>query len=137
MGDFKEGLSWQIGKGKFSFWFTSWLFNKHLAQLIDIPLQFINLQVEDCINFDTFQWKYNILNQLVPDWILQHIHSITIPITKVEDIPFWNPNSSGKFSVRSTYDWLITKDKNGIFPQIPWKKIWMLYCPPKVKICIW
>ena len=104
---------------------------------MDVPLHLLNLLVKDCIIAQTYQWNYQFLHQLVPDWILQHIHSIPIPLTNSPDVPLWNPNPYGKFTIRSTYNWLVTRDKNGIYPQIPWKNIWTLPCPSKIKTFLW
>ena len=68
----------------------------------------------------------------------------TIPLSMLgsHDTMVWHPNRSGDYTVRSGYRWLyeaeqheqvVKEGKN----QVPWKNIWKLIVPTKIKLFIW
>lgn len=104
-----------------------------LAQQLDEGdgIQNKDLKVNEVINFEGKRWEINKLQILLPIDFIPRILGSPILNDRNTDDPMWSPNPSGKFTVKSAYNWLIFRDQNCCFPQIPWLRIWKLPCAPK------
>ena len=69
-------------------------------------------------------WNLPLIIKSVPSFLLHHIIGTPLPITLEQDTPMWNPSSDGHFSVKFTYYWLMLKNNNAVFPQLPWNRLW-------------
>lgn len=74
---------------------------------------------------------------ICPKFILDKIMAIPISQFKRIDETRWDHTKEGNFTLKSAYNWILTKDKNYINPNLPWKYIWNLKVYPRIKFFLW
>ena len=60
---------------------------------------------------------YKRFEDIVPDHILNYIIATRIPKKETKDSIIWGLSKAAKFTVKSTYNWLISKHLQVCFPQ--------------------
>lgn len=82
----KKGLMWILGNGSINFWFDNRSEESPFINKIDtnIDISLINRKVGGFITF-TKQSNLENLNNILPNYIIEKIKSISIPITEFDD----------------------------------------------------
>ena len=117
-------------------WYDKWL---HEGRLCDI-LPFIHiedtlLQVKD-VYFDG-KWHLEGLATVLPRDIMDKIKVVPIADdSSLEDIVIWSHVSSGEYSTKSGYVWLLAQPGHSCVNGL-WNWIWSLKAPEKFKFLIW
>ncbi|XP_024171911.1 uncharacterized protein LOC112177904 [Rosa chinensis] len=131
----KRGLIWRVGDDKkIKFWIDIWLPPLPLIHYA-LPGAFIDSNITLCSFWDANGWNIDLLFSLLPSGIVNQIVHIPPGFDGCgDDIQIWGCTSNGSFSVKSAY---------GIFfndyteNNSPWKFIWSLPIPPKLKTFLW
>lgn len=78
------------------------------------------------------QWNRTLLAQIVPDSIVEIISKLFIPANDMPDKMFWALSADGEYSVKSGVALL---QGYGLQPppQAPFRWIWQVDIPPKIK----
>lgn len=87
-------------------------------------------------------WNLKRILNLISPRDAESILRIPIPLTNMSDKLIWSPNKKGLFSVKFAYflsSSPISHDSPLLSPPpiFPWKLIWALNIPPKVKHFLW
>jgi hypothetical protein len=130
----RQGLYWRIGNGESAhFWTDNWsgcgtLCNFALdPSIIDEALLVHDFWVKN-------EWDETLLYACLPSDIVTQILCIPLSCYGYNDKLIWKHSPTGIFSVKSAYTSSIVDPpvSNG-----PWKSIWRLNVPPKLKVFAW
>ncbi|PRQ60552.1 putative reverse transcriptase zinc-binding domain-containing protein [Rosa chinensis] len=130
-----QGLTWRVGDGRRNnFWFDMWLPPFSLQNHI-LPSASFN-PIDKISNFwDDHGWDIDKLIACLPQHIIDQIIRIPPAFDGCgEDKQIWGYTSNGIFSVKSAYAIFLAsycQDNS------PWKFIWKLQLPPKLKTFTW
>ncbi|KAL0322482.1 UNVERIFIED_CONTAM: putative mitochondrial protein [Sesamum angustifolium] len=96
------------------------------------------IYVRDLIEQGTFRWKVDLLQQIVPNDMMQEIQKIQIPISLEPTRPFWAPSKSGKFSTKAAFK-AIRNNSMSVSSEDEkiGKRIWSLDLHNRLKLFIW
>lgn len=94
-------------------------------------------RIKDFIDLITKHWNIDKLLNTVPTHILHRIRGVPIPVVFSSENPIWAPNPGGYFTIKSTYLWHHALKYRPVFPQLPWRILWKIKCPPKIKFFFW
>jgi ribonuclease HI len=83
------------------------------------------------------QWDTNFLSYFINKDMINDILNIPIFNVDLDDSITWIPSKQGTFTVKSTYFHLISKANNTMYPDYPWKRLWRIHCPAKLKFLAW
>ncbi|XP_062021276.1 uncharacterized protein LOC133737799 [Rosa rugosa] len=131
----KQGLTWRVGDGKrIKFWIDIWLPPLALINYIHHDVE-IDINATICSFWNENGRNINLLYSYFPDDIVSRIlHTPPGFDGCGEDIQIWNYTSNGDFSVKSAYHiFFDTYDQL----HSPWKFIWKMHIPPKLKTFTW
>ncbi|KAA3466902.1 reverse transcriptase [Gossypium australe] len=138
----KKGLIWKVGTGmNISITEDAWIPNYVNVRLMS---RFNNLQgdkVADLINSNEREWNRELIVNTFPEDVADLILQIPLLLERHEDFLAWNGESSGEFSVRSSYKLLQGLDPTAYALQNIYRdfyiKLWRIEMPTKIKIFIW
>lgn len=102
--------------------------------------------ISDLIYGDTGTWQMELLSQYL--WPCDITRAIKVPLdpSKVEDISFWCFSKDERFTVRSCYHHIFSRETiNEVsssghslaFSPEEWRWIWGLQLPPKIRTFLW
>ncbi|KAH0981938.1 hypothetical protein GBA52_009115 [Prunus armeniaca] len=131
-----KGMKWRVGDGtRVKFWTDTWIG--------DVPLVDTNFPLSDQLDkaetvsnyFSMTGWNIQkLLQALQPEAVMQII-SIHVDVDgNIPDTCIWGPSSNGVFSVKTAYE--LSARFNEVTGS-PWKFIWNLKIPPRVKMFTW
>ena len=131
----RQNLIWRIGDGtKVSFWYDLWLSPLLLCNLT-LPNAIIDSNAKVCDFWDQQGWKVQLLSSFLPKNIVQKILCTPHGFEGCgEDIQIWKGTSNGIFTVKSTFNSLFDLP---VVNTSPWRIIWKLAIPTKLKTFIW
>jgi len=135
-----KGIRWRIGNGsRIKFWHDHWVDNCSLIELLNLhddPPSNSQCMVSEFIKDDR-TWNIPKLRSVIPDeQVLQKVIGIPLSITDVEDSFCWGFSGSGTFSVKSA-TWLAHSHIAHPAPIWPFKDIWKMDVPPKIRLFLW
>ncbi|KAA3486789.1 reverse transcriptase [Gossypium australe] len=138
----EKGLIWRVGTGvKILVTEDAWIpnyVNIKLMSRVD-NLQFN--KVADLIDRNSREWDRVLIVNTFPADVADLILQIPLSLEPHEDFPAWRGESSGVFSVRSSYKLLQSLDPTAYALQNIYRdfyrKLWQIEVPSKIKICIW
>lgn len=120
-----------------AFWSEKWLENYplNLAAASPLPTSERDKTVSSYWNADS-GWDWGTLSPLLPELILDKLAAYSlINDPNATDITGWRKETSGRFSVCSTYD-IDVGDDDQVEPST-WNSIWKLKVPNRVRTFIW
>jgi ribonuclease HI len=131
----RSGLCWRVGDGNLiKFWMDDWT---GLGPLSNFALH-SDAIVYDALIHDFWSdndWNIQLLSTCLPSHIVDQISKYPISQSgDVSDNQVWRPSSNGNFSVSSAYQLAISSENSSTGP---WKRIWALNIPPKLKVFAW
>ncbi|CAL2244240.1 unnamed protein product [Prunus armeniaca] len=131
-----KGMKWRVGDGtRVKFWTDTWIG--------DVPLVDTNFPLSDQLDkaetvsnyFSMTGWNIQKLLQALQPEAVMHIISIHVDVDgNIPDTCIWGPSSNGVFSVKTAYE--LSARFNEVTGS-PWKFIWNLKIPPRVKMFTW
>jgi hypothetical protein len=129
---------WSIGDGTtINFWTDKWI-DEHtrIRDLKEnIPASAMNWKVKDVV-LPSGDWNYNILQNLIPQSIIQKLHAIVPPHdSQGKDVSLWPGTSTGAFTVSAAYH-LITGDIMKHADK-KWAQVWKIEGMERVKVFTW
>ncbi|KAK2380517.1 phragmoplast orienting kinesin [Trifolium repens] len=129
---------WSIGDGTtINFWTDKWI-DEHtrISDLKEnIPASAMNWKVKDVV-LPSGDWNYNILQNLIPQSIIQKLHAIVPPHdSQGKDVSLWPGTSTGAFTVSAAYH-LITGDIMKHADK-KWAQVWKIEGMERVKVFTW
>ncbi|CAN1315690.1 Putative ribonuclease H protein At1g65750 [Linum perenne] len=136
-----RGVRWRVGDGtKISVWGDNWLKNENNPQVSTPPEATLQgLVVCDLRIPGVLEWEVELIEGLFDERDVEEILKLPIGVGGTDDKLIWNFEKTGICSVRSTYgvylDHVNHKPKLNI--QGPWRSVWNLHVPPKVKHLVW
>jgi hypothetical protein len=129
---------WAVGDGqKVSLWDDVWLNeNQRLSDFdIVIPTNARNWKLKDIVD-DIGNWRFDMINNIVPDNIIQRMYAIVSPNTDNGiDMLVWPGNRMGEFTVSSAYSMLVNNQMDGNTTR--WKRIWKLGVIERIRVFVW
>ena len=130
----RQGLVWRIGNGESAhFWTDEWSGCGTLCHhALDPTIVDHNLFVHAF--WINYEWNTTLLYACLPPEVVGKILCIPISTCGHRDMLIWKHNANGVFSVKSGYASSITQSP---VTAGPWKLIWGLNIPPKLKIFAW
>ncbi|XP_031124326.1 uncharacterized protein LOC116027040 [Ipomoea triloba] len=132
----RNGTRYQVKDGRSTkFWEDSWVHEKPLADLLHLSASDTNVgkMVVDYWNNER-GWEWENMSPL-PVTIKQHLQLINLNASDGEDENYWMRESTGKFSVSSTYS-LTHRYQSNMQGKI-WSTLWKLKVPNKMKTFLW
>lgn len=100
-----------------------------------------NMQkVEQILDLNKRNWNQEIIWRHFSSNDAHRILQTHIPQSPMEDEIFWEPRTTGKYSVKSGYAFLINKSKDhtvNIYTSRIWKNLWIINTLQKWKVFIW
>ncbi|KAJ1387148.1 putative ribonuclease H protein [Sesbania bispinosa] len=123
----------KFGAGNTSLWYEDWTGLGKLCQYVHIDDT--TLTVRDLWNEG--QWLFDLLATPIPVDFLTKITEIPIPPFTIDDVDkwCWSESSTGQYTSKVGYDWLL-KRATTLHTGRPWRWIWHLHCPEKVRFVI-
>lgn len=127
----RQGLYWRIGNGETAhFWIDNWSGCGTLCTFAMDP----TIIDEELLVHDFWinnEWDDSLVYACLPPDIVAQTLCIPISCCGSRDKLIWKHNPNGIFSVKSAYNSSIVASP---MPNGPWKPIWKLNIPPKLKI---
>lgn len=106
----KWGFINRVGRGNISLWYERWLHKGRLCDMVPyVHISDINLQISDLCVSDT--WHFDHLNTILPLDVRLEMQSVFTHESS-DDLLIWEPSSSGEYSTKSAYSWLIDNDED-------------------------
>lgn len=122
----KDGFTWPHDK---------WLNKGSLCHLIPfVDIHELSMRVRDV--FYEGQWHLDTIYTHIPIDIQMIMRSLVLS-DSTEDILIWGSATSGKYSSKSGYSWLISKDFPSPDPILSWAWVWKLRVPENLRHFIW
>jgi hypothetical protein len=82
------------------------------------------------------EWNFDRIQRIVPNSIIQKLHSIVPPHeNQGEDTPLWTGSSLGHFTVSAAYNLLTNTDMRNM--EQNWNQIWKIESMERIKVFIW
>ncbi|OMO52067.1 reverse transcriptase [Corchorus capsularis] len=138
----RAGSRWRIGSGNIDFWSGNWLSKGPCSNPRPrdgvVPSE---LRVADMMNFEEQCWRVEELMDLVEDDDISRILCLPIPRSPGRDTLIWDGNSTGNFTVKSTY--FVARQQLGYDININvesrklWRRVWYSSIPPKIRYFTW
>jgi hypothetical protein len=143
----KQGIVWRIGDGEsVRIWRDGWLPRKTGLKITSQRNSSRLIKVKSLINGDQ-QWRRDLVNETFFPHDAMHILNIKWPTTPMKDMPAWNFEKNGNFTVRSAYRLAYNLAHSGSISQgisltgdadrALWKCVWSAPVPNKVRIFGW
>ncbi|CAN1762633.1 Putative ribonuclease H protein At1g65750 [Linum perenne] len=121
-----------------AFWTTRWLdsgtkISDHVAEIDDdVDLQ---ASVRDLV-MDDGNWNLDLIRTYIQDELIDEISSMSPPSSdQGDDEWFWSKEISGKFSIRTAYDIVISTPNPR--PDVNWNMVWQWSGPRRVQYFLW
>jgi len=145
-GWFQEQVGWKIGGGdKVRFWEDAWVGNSNLKtlypRLFSLSLN-QGQKVEEVGVWDDLVWRWSLTwrrsifewESLLESELVNHISRVSLR-KDVEDTQVWKSDEFGRFSVKSTYEFL-AKSERGSQKEV-FSILWKTKTFPNVLITTW
>jgi hypothetical protein len=143
----KQGIVWRIGDGaSVRIWRDNWLPRKEGLKITSQRSSSRLIKVKSLIDGDQ-QWRRDLVNKTFLPHDAEHILNIKLPTNPMKDMPSWNYEKNGNFTVRSAYRLAYNlahsgsisqgNSLTGVADRSLWKCIWSAPIPNKVKIFGW
>jgi hypothetical protein len=143
----KQGIVWRIGDGaSVRIWRDNWLPRKEGLKITSQRSSSRLIKVKSLIDGD-HQWRRDLVNETFLPHDAEHILNIKLPTNPMNDMPAWNYEKNGNFTVRSAYRLAYNlahsgsisqgNSLTGVADRSLWKCIWSAPIPNKVKIFGW
>jgi len=143
----KKGVIWRIGDGRqIRIWRDPWIPRGFSHRVTTLRGRNRFHWVADLMNSDGSNWDYNRIASIFNAADREAISKIRLGQRRTEDFIAWQPEKTGKFSVRSAYNIALMekiRDSSQASSNRPegdrklWSNIWNCQIPPKVKIFAW
>lgn len=132
----RKHCCWEVGDGNsIEIWKDYWLPNRNSS--LDASFASSNMKtVNQLIVQDSGKWNVYILNALFDTDTVSGICNIRIPLSG-KDTLRWSPTYNGQFSVKSDYKCIVKEIYGGEASNFPWKSLWKLDVPQKIKHFLW
>lgn len=140
-----KGLHWRVGnRKKIDIWKDPWVPITSNFKLTPFSQESsLVYKVSQFIDTVFREWNLSRINHLIPPCVANSIHRIPLPQSKLNYKMVWTLNKKGIFSVKLAYFISTSSDpqvsstsphpSHVTSPPFPWKSIWALNVPPKVK----
>lgn len=132
-------LSWVVRNGVYiRFWRDAWI--------PGLPSRELNSSVAPPDGQDNFsvmsyarngEWKWDVLNQILPHNICAKIASIRPPTPGEDDMVYWSPSSDGIFSLKTAYSMIIEDMGEVSLPTPLFPDVWQWRGLERVKGFLW
>ncbi|KAA3478841.1 Ribonuclease H-like superfamily protein [Gossypium australe] len=141
-GTLEKGLLWKVGTGSnISISQDTWIPDYVNGRL---STSFVNLQcdkVAELIRSNKRVWNKELIDNTFPADVVELILCIPLSMEPHEDFLAWSGESTGVFSVKSSYKLLQRLDPtayalHNIYGDF-YRKLWKIEIPSKMKIFIW
>ena len=133
-----KGVCYLIGDGSsVNIWtdpWVVWLQNFRPKPRIQA---FYPIMTSQIINSKLHVWKETLIKELFDPEDVPAILSIPLPHTPRADKLIWVPNSKGVFSIKFAYRSAIHQSLPQSTSPPPWRKIWNLNAPERLKMFLW
>lgn len=80
-------------------------------------------------------WNVDKWRKFLPPWITNTLAKLRTPSGNEKDRFIWRTASNGNFSIRAAYKFVSTQVEHSV--AVPWRKVWKLPVPEKVKFFFW
>jgi hypothetical protein len=144
----KQGVVWRVGTGELiNVWSDPWVPRGTTRRPVNLQGHALVEKVVDLINPITEQWDAELVLDLFGEEDAKHI--LEIPLRSgIEDQLAWHYDLKGMFSVKTAYHLGVSirdtqqgRDASSsslvASPNSPWKQIWKLKLPAKIKLFLW
>lgn len=129
------GYMVRVGRGNISLWYERWLHKGRICDRIPyVDLHDIQLKVSDLCQLG--HWNFELLTTPVPMDIQSEIQSV-FTNQNSEDVLIWEPASSGVYSTKNAYSWLLHHDQVVQHSNINWSWVWKLKLPENINNFVW
>ncbi|KAK9939901.1 hypothetical protein M0R45_016581 [Rubus argutus] len=130
-----QGLIWRIGNGQtVYFWTDIWITSAPLCEFV-IPDVRININDKVCNFWTDTGWNIDLLSSCLPLNIVDQILNVPPGFDGCgDDTQIWGETSNDIFYVKSAYTIV---SNSPCLINSPWKFIWKLEIPPKLKTFVW
>ncbi|PNY13870.1 ribonuclease H [Trifolium pratense] len=127
----QDGFWFKIGDGNTNFWFEPWLYRERLSTAVPfVAIQDTDLNIKDV--WYNNRWNLETLYTILPDDVKTAILELKLHVvTDLPDVWVWNNASSGIFSPKDAYEWLLQPQP--IYNHSNWKWIWQLRLPANIQ----
>ncbi|KAK2392667.1 hypothetical protein QL285_066003 [Trifolium repens] len=131
----KDGFSFKIGDGNTNFWFEPWLLKERLSTTVPfVAIQDTNMKVKDV--WQNNSWHLENLYTNVPEDVRSTILALKPHVVNgLPDVWIWNTASTGIYSPKGAYEWLLKPSPNHNHSN--WKWIWQLQLPASIQFFVW
>lgn len=136
----KTGVSKKVGNGmNIDVLNDSWLPCEDNPKTTTVHTILIGAKVSSLMMTGTLAWDSDLVRDVFNERDANSILSITLDLSRVQDVCFWSFEKSGLFSIKSTYRYLqeIKDAEANIVVSEFWKKMWKIRVPLKVKDLLW
>jgi hypothetical protein len=129
---------WSVTDGaKTNFWTDKWL-DEHTRIsdfVLHIPEEVQEWKVKNVAS-DTGGWNFDMIQNLVPNSIVQKMHDIIPPhASQEEDIQLWPGTSTGQFTIFAAYHLITGADMRN--DEKKWSQIWKINSMERIKVFTW
>ncbi|MCH84332.1 RNA-directed DNA polymerase (Reverse transcriptase), partial [Trifolium medium] len=127
----QDGFWFKIGDGNTNFWFEPRLYKERLSTAVPfVAIQDTDLNIKDV--WYNNRWNLETLYTILPDDVKTAILELKPHVvTDLPDVWVWNNASSGIFSPKDAYEWLLQPQP--IYNHSNWKWIWQLRLPANIQ----
>ncbi|XP_060216704.1 uncharacterized protein LOC132644143 [Lycium barbarum] len=94
-GKAEPNMIWCIQDGQSSFWWDNWTGYGAIANYCPDYVHSSSTKVKEFI--DNNEWDIQNLQNILPDWLYQHINTIKIGSNQKKDFIIWKPAADGVF----------------------------------------
>ncbi|GAU27562.1 hypothetical protein TSUD_29940 [Trifolium subterraneum] len=103
----RDGFTLKIGDGNSSFWYDPWVIKDKLSSVVPfVDIHDTSLRIRDV--WDNGMCQLNELYTAIPDFVRNAITPLqSCIVSDLPDIWTWNNSSSGIYSSKDAYDWLL------------------------------
>lgn len=133
-----EGMRTSIGNGMNTlFWDHNWATNKPLSSLAsqEIPAELLGATVGEMWEMGQ-GWKWDVFAPYLESNVLKQIQSYELKEdTEVQDLIYWQGNSKGKFSIKSTFR-IMRNDSDAVDDNC-WDAVWSAPVQQRVRAFMW
>ena len=136
----RKGACFIIGDGKLvDVWLDLWVpwLNGFIPTPKDGSIVQSEMKVAQLIDFEQHTWRTSLVRNIFNPTSAQAILSIRIPSTPCPDKLMWIPDSKGFFSVKSTYNQMLSNAPSQASSAVSWSKIWKIRGLERIKMFLW
>lgn len=134
--ELQDGFQFKVGDGQTNLWFLPWAYKQPISMMVPfVDIHDLNMRISDI--WKDGEWQLQMLYTQLPQEVISGILSISPFI--VEDIPDtwrWVLDSSGSYSVKSAYRWLLEEGVQ-MDPQDSWSWLWRTHLPANIQFFMW